>query len=284
MKNHFTEMMNKIYELYCRKIYRNYKHLRGTWRIKHMLTQIIARSIESYDKEPESVFEKDWENLLILDAARHDLYEELEGETEKRTTLAGQSTEYIEKNFSEGDFSDVVYVTANPFFSETQFNELTGRKPEEVFHEVFHTYKTDWDTEHNTVMPEELIRDAKTAKKLFPEKKIVVHFMQPHYPFVNSKFTDEGIRPDLDHEKEGFSIWELAETGKYDREELWEAYRENLELVLPKAKELAENLGGKTAITADHGNFVGEEGLYGHPRGVKSKPVREVPWHVIEHE
>ncbi len=277
-------MLGKIYTQYCRKIYRNYKHRRGTWRIKHTLTQLLDRSLESYEKTPKSVFGEDWDNLFILDAARHDLYEEVEGDTEKRTTLAGQSTEYIEKNFSEGDFSDIVYVTANPFFSESQFKELTGREPEDVFHQVFHTYKTDWSTVHNTVMPESLMRDARTAKKLFPDKKIVVHFMQPHYPFVNSKFTDEGIRPDLDHEKEGFSIWELAETGKYDREEIWEAYKENLELVLPKAKELAEELGGKTVITADHGNLVGEKVLYGHPRGVKAKQVREVPWHVIENE
>ena len=277
-------MLEKIYTQYCKRIYRNYKHRRGTWRIKHTLTQLLSRSLESYEKNPKSVFDEQWDNLFILDATRHDLYEEVEGKTKKRTTLAGQSTEYIEKNFSEGDFSDVVYVTGNPFFNESQFKELTGRELNEVFHEVFHTYQTDWSTEHNTVMPEPLMRDAKTAKNLFPDKKIVVHFMQPHYPFIDSKFTDEGIRPDLDHEKEGFSIWELAETGKYDKKELWQAYKENLELVLPEAKKLAEELGGKTAITADHGNLVGEKGIYGHPRGLKAKPLREVPWHVIEHE
>ena len=277
-------MLGKIYTQYCRKIYSNFKHKRGTWRVRHTLTQIISRTLEAYDQPPKNIFEEEWDNLFILDAARHDLYEEVEGETEKRTTLAGQSIEYIEKNFTDENLPQVVYVTANPFFAESQFKELTGKTPDEVFHQVFHTYKTDWNTEHNTVMPEALIRDAKTAKKLFPDKKIIVHFMQPHYPFVNSKFTDEGIRPDLDHEKEGLSLWELAETGKYDREELWEAYKENLGLVLPKAKKLAEELGGKTVITADHGNFVGEKGLYGHPRGVKAKQVREVPWHVINNE
>jgi hypothetical protein len=278
-------IFSKIYRKYCKYYYRRFPDKKGSWRIKRELAKLASRN-EKHVEEEELIFEKeaDWKNLIILDAARHDLYEEVNGETGSRYTVGSQSTEFIEKTFSEGDYTDTIYITANPFFNEEKFREITGRKPEDVFHEVFHTYMDKWDDENNTVMPESLVQDAKTAEKLFPEKRKIIHFMQPHYPFVNSDLADTGINPDLDRGRKDFSLWQLAEMGDYEREELWQPYRENLELVMPHAEELVEYLPGTTVITADHGNMVGESGLYGHPRGLKLKPLRKVPWDVRKDE
>lgn len=271
-------MIQKIYRSYVKAYYKWLKGKRGFWRLKRELTRFVMRDrIEDFDRDP--VTELEWDNLIILDAARHDLYEEVNGETDSRITLGSQSTEYIEKTFSEGDFPDIVYITANPFFNEKKFKEITGRKPEDVFHEVFHTYMEDWNEEENTVMPESLVRDAKTAEKLFPDKRKIIHFMQPHYPFIESDLSNKGLNPDIEAER-GLSLWQKAELGEYDKDELWNAYRQNLEYVMPYAKELADALQGKTVITADHGNLVGEKGMYGHPRGLKVKELRKVPWDV----
>jgi hypothetical protein len=276
-------MLGKLNKYYIRAYYRWLKGKRGFWRVKRELTELLLRDrIEDFETDP--ITELEWDNLIILDAARHDLYEEVNGETDSRITVGSQSTEYIEKTFSEGDFSDTVYITANPFFNEKKFEEITGRKLEDVFHEVFHTYMEDWNEEENTVMPESLVRDAKTAEKLFPDKKKIIHFMQPHYPFIGSDFSSKGLNPDLGREERELSLWQRAELGEYDREELWDAYRENLEFVMPAAEELAGELEGRTAITADHGNLVGEQGTYGHPRGLKVKELRKVPWDVREDE
>ena len=276
-------MIQKLYREYSSRIYRNYRHIRGTWRAKHILQKLLVKGLEEPEKDPESIFSEDWDTLLILDACRHDLYEEVNGPTEKRTSLASKTPGFISATFSERDCSDTVLVTGNPHYSRKHFKELTGREVEEVFHEVFHTYQDDWDYEENTVMPETLIRDAETARKLFPDKKIIIHFMQPHYPFVNSELEKGGIRPDLDHEKEDFSIWQKAEMGDYSKEELWKTYKENLEFIMAEIEEYIEGLEGKTVITSDHGNLVGENGLYGHP-GLKKpvKQLREVPWDVRE--
>lgn len=274
-------IFSKIYTWYCRHYYRRFPKKKGSWRIKRELAKLASRKNKQIE-EGDSIFEKDldWKNLVILDAARHDLYEEVNGETDSRYTLGSQSTEFIEKTFSEEDYSDVIYITANPFFNEEKFEEITGKKPDEVFHQVFHTYMDKWDEENNTVMPESLVQDAKTAEKLFPDKRKIIHFMQPHYPFINSELADTGINPDLDRGEDDFSLWQLAEMGEYDREKLWTAYRENLEYVMPYAEKLVKELSGTTAITADHGNMAGESGLYGHPRGLKLEPLRKVPWDV----
>ena len=275
-------LLSRIYKKYCRYYYdKSLKNKRGFWRIKKELAKLASRKVEKVS-EGKSILDSDteWKNLIILDGARHDLYEEVNGTTQSRNTLGSQSTEFIQKTFSEGDFSDTIYITANPFFNEKKFKEITGREIHDVFHEVFHTYMDKWDDEENTVMPESVVQDAKTAEKLFPDKRKIIHFMQPHYPFVNSDIADTGLNPDLDRGKDEYSLWQLAEMGEYDRNDLWKPYRENLELVMPHAEELAKTLSGTTVITADHGNLVGEYGLYGHPRGLKHKPLKKVPWDV----
>jgi hypothetical protein len=76
--------------------------------------------------------------------------------------------------------------------------------------------------------------------------------------------------------------------GLVSRERLWEAYLDNLELVLEHVWQLSDELGGRTVITSDHGNLLGERAwpvpvrLYGHPRGVRSKPLVTVPYAVID--
>jgi hypothetical protein len=132
------------------------------------------------------------------------------------------------------------------------------------------------------------------AESKFPEKRIVAHFMQPHYPFLGKKgkslpnhatFTGDGIRV---ADTEAPTIWELLRNGSVDTNEVWEAYEENLHLVLPPVKNLIDSLRGKSVVTADHGNAFGEFGFpiplrtYGHPQGLRYKSLIKIPWLVYE--
>lgn len=274
--------LSKIFQFYCDKLYRKYHNRRGIWRGRQILRNILSFKLPQAQHK-ESIFEEEWDNLIILDACRYDVYQEIKADVDSRTSLGSKTSEFVKKTFSEGELSNIVYITGNPHFNRETFLELTGREVEETFHDVFHTYQTDWDNEENTVLPEKIVRDMETARKLFPDKKIIGHFMQPHYPFIGSNLTKEGIRPDLDSEKEGFNIWERAEMGDYDSEELREAYKNNLEIALDEVENLVEKLKGKTIITSDHGNLIGEEGIYGHPQ-LYSNPesLYKVPWDVYE--
>ena len=240
------------------------------------LNYLALRPVEKIEKDPDDIFSFDWKNLIILDACRHDTYESVNGTTESRISKSSMSKGFIKQNFSSGDYKDVVYITANPFFNEEKFKNLTGRDVNEVFHEVFHTYKTDWSDEDNTVLPESVMRDAETAEKLFPDKKKIIHFMQPHHPFVDSNLVENGFDDILKteiHDNE----WDLAMRGDLDHKIVKNAYRDNLKLVMPYVKELNEKLSGKTMVTADHGNLMGENGLYWHPPRSKAKVLRKVP-------
>ena len=73
----------------------------------------------------------------------------------------------------------------------------------------------------------------------------------------------------------------MGELELLDKEQLREDYRKNLEYVMDSVEKLGENLEGRTVVTSDHGNLIGEKGRYGHPGKKEHKALREVPWDVI---
>lgn len=262
---------------YKHNIYPEIKDRRGATRLKKWLDSFAYQGIPSYNGQPENIFEAgQWDNCFILDACRFDLYRDCfpDEEIEKRVTLGSSSADFVRKTFNEGDFKDVVYVTGNPHFSRSKFYELTGRKPEDVFHTVFQTWKTDWIEGKGRPSTEAIIRDAKTARNLYPEKKLVVHFMKPHHPF-NYDFT--GFDKPLDGSYEN-SVWAYGERGELSWRNVRKGYSANLLDVMGKVRDLSERLEGETVATSDHGNLCGENGMGHHPSGRDLEPLREVPW------
>lgn len=273
-------MFGKIYRQYKYRFYPLINDVRGSYRLKRILKRTAEIGLEK-TRSGEPIKERDWDNLFILDACRHDLYEQVRGETPHRFTQGSHSAEFVKKNFSSGDWTDTVVITANPHYLPRLFKQATGRCPEDVFAAVFHVYNTHWNNEIGTTLPSPVIRRTITAEKLWPEKRKVVHFMQPHIPFIQQPLTGKGASPNpVNNSAE--HLWQKAEQGEYTAEEIWPRYRDNLEYVLPFIEELSEELKGKTVVTSDHGNLLGENGLYGHPSGMKSAPVRKVPWEVLE--
>jgi hypothetical protein len=68
------------------------------------------------------------------------------------------------------------------------------------------------------------------------------------------------------------------------REQMWEAYLDNLHLVLEEVRTLFEELTGKIVVSSDHGELLGDREApipirrYGHPRGIYVEELVKVPW------
>jgi hypothetical protein len=237
---------------------------------------------------------EDWDNLLILDACRYDMFAEhnwLPGTLQKRTSLAASTPEFVTRTFAGETYHDTVYVTANP--------QLTLRVDDDVFHHVEPVWKTDWDEELSTVRPDTMAERTREMHESFPEKRIIAHFMQPHYPFIGELGRTEldgqagfeltkRLASGEDARRDGTSIWDLLKRGEVDAEKVWAAYIENLEIVLEEVEDLIEAFDERTVVTADHGNLVGETvgplpvSMYGHPTGIHAENLVTVPWLVVE--
>ena len=274
--------LSRAYKKYKYSLLPRVKHVRGTTRLKETLKALAATGINK-PGESEPIGEKEWDNLIILDAARHDTYREtLNNKSNHRITQESHSRGFIRENFSDGDWRDTAVITANPFYNSESFEELTDRSLEDTFETIFHVWETDWNSEEGTVMPDKMVEKAFTAEKLFPDKRKIIHMMQPHHPFIDSDIQDPGFGDTRSEETEYEKVWERTAKGEIPHQKVVEGYLQNHRLLKPHLEKLKE-LSGKTVVTADHGNLLGENGLYGHPPG-NLEPLRKVPWDVISQD
>jgi hypothetical protein len=172
-------------------------------------------------------------------------------------------------------------------------------KQKSHFLEVIDAWASHWDDDYGTVLQGDVNVLAVEAAREFPDKRLVVHIMQPHYPFIG-KFARENLleyatfsgRGVINASASGLDIWNLLRQGEVNisSDVLWKAYKENHEVVLPQALELLDELSGKSVISADHGNEIGGKGfpipvtIYDHPGGLRTKNLVKVPWIVFDDE
>lgn len=245
----------------------------------------------AYPNDGTYVVDESWDNLLILDGCRYDLFESrhrFEGTLGKVTSRGSNSEEFLAENFRGRTLHDTVYVSANPFTKTLA--------AEDVFHDVVNVFDIAWDDDLRTVRPESVVEQTLLAHERYPDKRLIGHFMQPHYPFIGEKgrriehrgLSGEVVGENRGSDEDHLPIWtalryRLADA---DLEEVWAAYAENLEVVLPHVATLIDALDGKTVITADHGNLFGEQlrpipvRTYGHPPGFRTPELVDVPWFV----
>jgi len=222
------------------------------------------------------VYDAEWDILLVLDACRADLMAEVASEyefvnTDSVRSVAGGSRAWMQHNFREeyaAEMADTVYVTGNPFSEEV----LDARD----FAGLDEVWDYGWDSELNTV-PARAITDRTIHhhRNRDPER-IIAHYMQPHHPFVPDPLDSGMNRADLANPEK--PVWDKLQAGELEQDVVWNAYRQNLEYVLDDVELLLSNVDAETvAITADHGNAVGEYGVYGHG-DLPLSAVRDVPW------
>ncbi|ELZ11252.1 hypothetical protein C478_12605 [Natrinema thermotolerans DSM 11552] len=187
-----------------------------------------------------------------------------------------------------------------------------------VLHEA---WRDEWVDDDISTIPPAPLTDAAIAVWRARERlgidRVLVHYMQPHAPFrsqpdwffgsadiehwgqfVEADDDDEEFDPEslTAEEREALEAfaeadddddsmndpWLRVREGDLSREAVWAAYRDNLEWVLDDLTRLWENCDGRLALTSDHGNGLGEFGVWSHPPGTPVPAVRRVPWVVRE--
>ena len=224
------------------------------------------------------VYERDWDVLVILDACRYDMYQRVVGPSESITSVASTSTEWMRKTFADrydDEIARTAYVSANPYSHKLD----TGR-----FGLVDHVWKDHWDEELGTIPPDPVTDHGIAAARTGEYERVILHYMQPHFPFIadGEGFGRLGRGGFGLGEDDSANVWDMVERGELDPEDVIEAYDANLAYVFESVETLLENVDGTVAITADHGNALGEWGMWGHRAYVPSAALRKVPWDVRE--
>lgn len=220
------------------------------------------------------ILDQEWDYLIILDACRYDTFEkanDIDGKLSKVISAGSSTREWIKNNFSGTPKLNIDYLSANPYVSDFKLKQLIGHNP----FNITDIWNWGWDKELGTVHPKTVVDTAKDKIEK-SNNRMIIHFLQPHHPFINGGLP-KSLKLDYN-----FTVWHAFEKGLITKEEMLDAYFANLKLVLIYVKQLLKHLEGKVVITSDHGNCFGEYGLIGHPWKVKIAALREVPWLEVE--
>ena len=241
------------------------------------------------------MFDREWDALIVLDACRVDalsrLASEFEflGDVDSVRSVGSTSGEWMAQTFDrayEREIQRTAMVTAN-VHSETVLRE--GNAPPQwidapvawpawdpvdpaAFSRLEEVWEHGWDDDLGTVPPRRVTDSAITIGREEDHDRLIVHYLQPHAPYLERNGSGEvttRLAEPLDALQSGHIEWERA----------WEAYLENLRVVLSEVELLVENLDAERVIlTADHGEAFGELGFYEHPVSCPHPAVKRVPW------
>lgn len=231
----------------------------GWWRDRVFVPFVVGpltRLHPSYPGYVEAthVMHGDWDNLFVLDACRADAFEETVetkrfDEYRRAISLGSHSSEWTRKNFQGQSFPDTVYVSANPHTTL-----LAG----DTFHELVEVW-TEFECSPNQIDPSEMAATARETLAANPEKRLIVHFMQPH-----------GTGGLVKHRGSAAAT-----------------YRATIPAITDIVEDLAADLGGRTAITADHGELFSSGmkrrlGINQHKARLRYPELVTVPWAVLD--
>ena len=199
-----------------------------------------------------------WDVLIILDACRRDEFirlNRLEGKLTPIEVEVSYTTAWL-KTYWKGWYP-YTYVSGNPVVNSKY--PVLGYMPRRHIMNIIDVWDWGWDEELLTVPPWNVTKE---AVKYLNRRKVVVHYIQPHFPTIGKTRIRMGAwkpsKPSIVLDVEDEVTPEKARG----------AHEENLKIVL---REVEENLlphvprGRRVVITSDHGDLLGEKGRYSHP-------------------
>jgi len=245
---------------------------------QELLTGLLRRLP---NPDGDVVWEREWDVLVILDACRWASFRRCYGEADWLETVepmaaAGSaSPEFMDRTFDESYadvLADTAYVTGNPYSENHVDGDLLGLLDE--------VWRDTWDEDLGTIRPEPLTSRAVAHHRTGGYDRLVVHYMQPHWPYVTDPVM-YGFDPAVvTGDGSTDNPFDLQNRGELSRADHLRRYEANLEYVVEHVRETLLNAvdADTVAITADHATLLGEYGLYKHPAGVPLPVLRRVPW------
>lgn len=274
-----------------------------------------------------SLMKEKWDIAIILDACRYDVFREVyrehlpSGRLEKRLG-ASDTFDWLHSVFNGDGTNNVIYVSAHPGINSKGFR-WGDFDAVERFYKVYDAWSSAWDWSIGTSLPDEVAKVAVQAINEHPDRKTIIHFIQPHFPYRKapcpSTFSD--LRCSRKNPKLGILVERLLRNlmsslyvdfsrfrgtywrfkkilnldfledlnefywREYDVRDLRRFYRDNLEWVLESVVKIVEEFcDSGIVVTSDHGEAFGENGEFFHVYRTRNPAVRCVPfWRNAKH-
>ncbi|MFC7202647.1 hypothetical protein ACFQJC_03915 [Haloferax namakaokahaiae] len=240
--------------------------------------EALRKTVFRSSPNGENFLDKDWDTLVILDACRYDEFRsavsrhDLEGNLSNKRSLGSATKEWVTNTFSGREEFDLVYVAANGWLDRLK-NDINAS----IFDAEWLTSE-DYRNEMGTVGAGDVTDAAIEAHRESPNKRLLVHYVQPHAPYVGETARE------YFQDARSLNVAQLMGKTNAPDDTLKQAYRDTLDHVIPEVRRLVSKIDGKTVISADHGEMLGERKPpfylkeYGHPISVYYDELVRIPW------
>lgn len=151
---------------------------------------MIQEFVEMKDQK-RLILNADWDYLFILDACRYDyskwfFSDYLNGRLYKAKSPGSTTPEWAKKLFLDRSLQDIVYISGNPWMNSVlpKRNFFLDEKIDmtDTFYEIVDVWDFGWW--NGTVLPVTMLESLRRAEEVFPGKKKIIHFNQPHAPYL----------------------------------------------------------------------------------------------------
>lgn len=235
--------------------------------------------------------------LVVLDACRYDVFDEvaheyLEFEHLEPVRSEGLNTfQYVSRCWPD-TYDETEYVSAAPpinsdpgdEYGKVALGRLYGKYvPSEHLPYIRDVWRESWD-EQIGIAPPDSVTDAALESDA---RRVVAHYFQPHAPFIGRQSLlghteGEDARPG-EGEPVDVPVWQRAKSGEVSRATLRTVYESNLRRALRAVRRLVEEVDlDPIVVVGDHGEALGEYGIYAHDSRREHPHVRTVPWAVVD--
>jgi len=149
------------------------------------------------------VMEEEWDYLIILDACRYDYFlmtynDYFNGDLFKGISVSTGTLGWCLKSFKDY-YHDVIYISGNPYINSKI--KIRGFYAKNHFYEVVDVWDFGWNKTLGTVPPEKINETTINFIKKFPNKRFIIHYLQPHEPYISFKYRHKGFSKPNPNEK-----------------------------------------------------------------------------------
>jgi len=216
-------------------------------------------------------------------------------------------------------YQNIVYVSANPFVNSGMevrhkekytFCNYLSYDARKHFYRVVDVWKDGW--KNGTVHPLEVNKAFHRAYLRYKGKRFVLHYLQPHQPFLDFAKDNRKHIPGLGYVEEVddlkdnaykvIPIWKhlspplrwkikqlfgipssdvLESHVREDKDALEMFHKHDILVVMEYVEMLQDHIKGRWLVTSDHGDRLYNFLRYEHG-GPRDKEVIEVPWLEVE--
>lgn len=277
-----------------------------------------GKEVYFIENKPVDITNEDWDILVILDACRYDcfkkVYEEVLGKNCGSLKLAISpatwTVEWLNKTFGKRYYGDMIYISANPFVNskkrichKQKYGDKRCFDAKKHFFKVIDVWAFGWSDDLGTVHPVEVNKAFHRVYLRYPKKRFIIHYMQPHQPYITVGGDQYGsLKPVGTKKERNFikkiiqrymtqrQIWYLKKIfkmpatsnlekiyRKYGKEGIIKTYTNEIKFVLNYVKMLIDSIEANWVITSDHGERLENFWIDTHG-GRRDKEVIEVPW------